>query len=477
MVFIDKQTITDSSISPKEEVLSPSESEIHAPKLSVVNIAVIALSIAFTVIATILMFQLFYSLKGEKTAHDRFNSCVSAATQLMDASDDLTRDALLYSASGETKFLDSYLDELDSKRNRDKALEVLENEASNTKAAKELQEALDNSNKLARYELYAMRLTADSQGLFPMPERLAEVKLSEEDLPLSEQRKAELSKSMLLGSAYSALKQPIEKDVDECLESLVEELSEEESHYENQVEHLMILMFVAISGLFIVVLVAALVNWRLVLRPMKRHGKNLHDNELLDPIGAFEIQRVAHAYNEVYEENHRRTLLLEHEAQTDPLTGLLNHRSYDKLLTRYSSNIGLAIIDLDLFKEVNDKYGHKVGDEVLKKVAIAISYHFRTTDYACRIGGDEFAVVMTEIDESNHDIIAAKLDEIATKLADDSDGLPAITCSTGIAFMRESDNADNLYELADRALYEAKNEGRARYAFANESTTHGEKNS
>ena len=73
---------------------------------------------------------------------------------------------------------------------------------------------------------------------------------------------------------------------------------------------------------------------------------------------------------------------------------------------------------------------------------------------------------MTEIDESKHDVIAAKLDAVAEKLADTSDGLPAVTCSTGIAFTGAGVEVDNLYETADRALYEAKHSGRARYSFA-----------
>lgn len=458
----------------RDEKLAEAEKNIHAPSLRSVNVIALVLALAAAIFAAVSMSQLFAATEEEEAAHARFENCTSAASKLIEASDDLTHNSLLYVATGDPKFLDAYIEEIDGEKNRDKAVAVLEEEARGTKAASELADALASSNELAEYEFYAMRLTAEAYGLSPMPSRLAAVRISPEDAALSSEAKAELARSMLLGSAYTALKHPIQKSVVDCTEALTGALKNTEDTFERNVSALSIQLSVAVSIFLCVIAAFVILNWILVMRPMGRHRRNIRDNAPLDPMGAKEMQRVVYAYNDIYEENHRRTLLLRHEAQTDALTGLLNRGSYDKLMQRYTDNIGLAIVDLDNFKDVNDKYGHAVGDEILRKVAVAISYHFRTSDYTCRIGGDEFAIVMTEIDDSKMGVVAEKLDAIAAKLADTSDGLPAVTISTGIAFSSEEPGgATDLYIVADKALYAAKHAGRARYAFADEAGTPG----
>ena len=118
-----------------------------------------------------------------------------------------------------------------------------------------------------------------------------------------------------------------------------------------------------------------------------------------------------------------------------------------------------------LFKDVNDTYGHTVGDQLLQKVAAAIDYHFRATDYVCRIGGDEFAVILTEVTPQNRAIIEAKLKLIADDLRDTSDGLPVATLSAGIAFSSDIEPGENIYHAADKALYDAKHKGRDTHSF------------
>ncbi len=153
-------------------------------------------------------------------------------------------------------------------------------------------------------------------------------------------------------------------------------------------------------------------------------------------------------------------------ATHDSLTGVYNRAGYDLLLSRMDlDSTLLLLVDGDRFKQVNDSYGHEVGDRTLQKIARAISHSFRSDDSICRIGGDEFTVLMRNTGPAQYDLIRDRVKRINQELTDTSDGLPAITISVGIA--RGSDAADSteLYEQADRALYETKRNGRCGLTF------------
>ena len=85
--------------------------------------------------------------------------------------------------------------------------------------------------------------------------------------------------------------------------------------------------------------------------------------------------------------------------------------------------------------------------------------------YICRIGGDEFAVILTEMSHEMRTVVSTKIDNIFKDLTDSSDGLPSITLSVGIAFSASLPSGENIYHAADKALYEAKHNGRNRYVF------------
>ena len=127
------------------------------------------------------------------------------------------------------------------------------------------------------------------------------------------------------------------------------------------------------------------------------------------------------------------------------------------------------MLDIDKFKEINDEHGHSVGDQTLKTVAQIISSTFRSTDYAARIGGDEFAVVLSKCDEDEEKtklLIASKMTTLFRKLDEKSQTeIPLTTLSCGIAISKNGWN-ESLIEKADAALYEIKRSGRNGYKFA-----------
>lgn len=161
---------------------------------------------------------------------------------------------------------------------------------------------------------------------------------------------------------------------------------------------------------------------------------------------------------------------LQEASITDELTGLRNRRY---LMQRYheeferahrlGSHLGFFMLDLDHFKDVNDSYGHLFGDLVLKGVGRAIADTVREYDIACRYGGEEFAVVVSEMSRPDMMMLAERIREtIAVLNISDTHSRVRVTVSIGVAVLAEGDTPESLLRRADTALYHAKSEGRNR---------------
>lgn len=163
---------------------------------------------------------------------------------------------------------------------------------------------------------------------------------------------------------------------------------------------------------------------------------------------------------------------LEHQARTDFLTGIPNRRHFLDLADlelararRYGRPFSVLMLDLDLFKSVNDRYGHRVGDLALQKVVEVCRQALREVDVIGRLGGEEFGIMLPETDAEQAMQVA---DRVRQSIAAASVPLPqggsvCITTSIGVATYTEADpDFDGVLTRADRALYEAKRTGRDR---------------
>jgi diguanylate cyclase (GGDEF)-like protein len=166
---------------------------------------------------------------------------------------------------------------------------------------------------------------------------------------------------------------------------------------------------------------------------------------------------------------HRSSLVrqLQTAATTDDRTGLLNAGAWRELASqqlarcvRANSPTALLLIDLDHFKSVNDTYGHLAGDAVLSMVGQALKHELRGHDAVGRYGGEEFAVLLTEVDATSAVDIA---DRVRARIAGirPGDGI-RVTASIGLALRRSSGTLNDLLANADTALYRAKAAGRDR---------------
>lgn len=174
---------------------------------------------------------------------------------------------------------------------------------------------------------------------------------------------------------------------------------------------------------------------------------------------------------EAYSEQVQEQLRTERSrALTDMLTQLPNREAWQQRLQleferfrRYRHPITLAVLDIDHFKKVNDSFGHKAGDRVIQLVAKALCDRLRSTDFVARYGGEEFVMLLPETDV---DVAHKVIEDLRLHIA----GLPfhfqnqpvAITISAGLVPFSSSDSPEELFDLGDKALYRAKNEGRNR---------------
>jgi diguanylate cyclase (GGDEF)-like protein len=164
----------------------------------------------------------------------------------------------------------------------------------------------------------------------------------------------------------------------------------------------------------------------------------------------------------ILEYDELKTLQL--NAVTDPLTGLYNRRlfseTFEKELNRtrrYGSQLGLVILDLHRFKEVNDKHGHPRGDDVLRAAATTLKKALRTSDSAFRIGGDEFALLLPQTDADQALALSRRVETVFAEVLHDLPLSVSVNMDHGIAiFPHDGEQADQLIRVADERLYRLK---------------------
>ena len=442
----------------------------RAPRMRMINAVAIIIAAILSLIAVRNVTNILATASLTADADQVFEESMDAAMDLQRASDYLTTQARMYVTTGDRSFLDNYIRELRVRDQRGEALKTVKAnvDVGGEQSVKELQEAYDLSEELARQELYHMHLAASSWDASDLPTSVTEQELSAADEALSPEQKRSKATRFMLGDKHLGYRNEIGKGVRRCTNALLVGLQTKRDAVLGQLrQQLNTMQAVVLTILVILVLVIVAVIF-LILWPVASFASDVERDEPLTDSGARELSILVRAYNEMYRENHERTARLQHAAERDPLTGLLNRGAYDTLLAERQDRLALLLLDVDLFKEVNDSYGHDLGDAVLRKVASSLTQSFRSTDYACRIGGDEFAVIMTDVDEDVRPVIERKIRSVTELLQDTRDGLPAITLSIGVALSEQVEDSTHLYRAADKALYAVKRDGRSGYRFYEE---------
>ena len=432
--------------------------------------AVCAILILITVIVSILLLlavrdtNLVY--KDLEEASVNYVACEHAANQMKEGSNYLTLQVRRFAATQNLEYASRYFQEANVTKRRENAVETLESMSGGESVY--LKQSLAYSNELMGLEYYIMKLVFEAEGYeyegdFAIVETVA---LAEVDAALSPQEKVERATELAYGQEYMDYVDLIEGNVTKCKESLISSIEGVQSTSAERLELLLFQQQLITALLLISTLAGILSIVMLVLRPVRSYTVSINEGSSLSATGARELRYLAGAYNEMYDENLKSHDTLRRKAEHDHLTGLYNRGVFERLLEIYSNEpYALLLIDVDYFKSVNDSLGHDGGDAVLKKISELLGNAFRTTDYPCRIGGDEFAVIMTEVDESLAHVVEAKVKGVVEGLADTSDGLPVITLSVGAAFNDGTLSGETVFKNADQALYVVKEAGRNGFRF------------
>lgn len=390
-----------------------------------------------------------------------------AAIELMNASDFLTEKVQRFSVTGDTHFLNDYFQEAFTANHREEALTRMSAGTASEGAVNELKTAMSWSLELMNTEYYAMKLVIEAIGIREYPEILKSVELTEADKALSAEEKMSLASFMVHDDEYYRQKTLIRNSMEASLDELEKMAYEEDAaslhNLSREVGIVRVIILLQAIGIIIMVALTTILGIHPVLNAVDR----IKEDSPIPEGGAVEFRYLAKAYNKMYSAYKKSLEKLNFKASHDELTGVYNRAGYDLLISSVDlSNTFMLLFDVDDFKHINDSQGHGVGDEAIRKVARVLRDNFRTDDYVCRIGGDEFVVLMNHAPKKVSGLVAHKIKQINRELSDTSDGLPAYTVSVGIAHGSDATDVGNLFARCDNALYESKSRGKHTYTFA-----------
>lgn len=443
--------------------MEPQEKKRNVRGVSVrsANLAMIVLSTLLYAALLAVSFHVDREYKEMKAATDLYIACQEDAALVSAGSDYLTEQVRLFVVTLNPEYMENYFHEIHVDRRRDLALEQLSDKATEN-AKTYLSQALERSNQLMELEIYAMRLVAEAQGISGLPQEVDETELFPGHKVLSDEEKVELARDKVFGEEYLAKKSLVNDNVTAFINDIMSATQYSQETSTADLSRAMTTQRVVFSLLFLQNVFIFVMIIFLIVKPLQVYVKCIKEDKSMEVTGAYEFKYLALTYNDIHELNATNEILLRHQSEHDALTGILNRGAFDqvrKVLHAKPRPIALLLVDVDLFKQVNDGYGHETGDKVLKKVAHMLEENFRASDFPARIGGDEFAVIMDEVGPEKQTIISQKMQEMNRQLARPRDGLPSVSISVGGAFSPDG-FTDELYRRADAALHTVKTNGR-----------------
>ena len=445
-------------------MVNPTKGKTRGFRLRLWNYVMIAAALLAALLLLLSAIRATGQYRALQQDTERYISAQQAANDMQQGSDYLMRQVRLFTVSPGLESVRLYFEEANVTQRRENAIALIQEQSEEPAALACLETALSESIELMQREYHAMRLMFDVYGeesaLPDFPE-VAAWPLTEEEHKLSAEEKKQQAQELVFGPAYRESKAKIDENVRQCTALLEATTRENQRNSAAEMERLLRHQQLLIAAMMLIVLSIAVVTAVMLIYPLLRAVEHVKAADRMPVTGAYEMRFLAESYNEMFEDTKRHREELSYEATHDALTGLLNRKAYEQAMADLGQqNAALIIVDVDAFKQINDTHGHAIGDAVLKTVARVLSESFRSDDCVCRIGGDEFVVLMRNATSDLRDMVANKIAQVRERLSRSLDGLPDVTLSIGAAFQDRKDPKGTLFQDADEALYRVKGKGR-----------------
>lgn len=436
--------------------------EVSIKKVS--KIGVIMTLVSVIVISSFIVWNQRQFLNMQ-VAMDRYTECELATQDITKSLDTLTENARLYVATSDRNYMKLYCEEVEVSRRREHAMKKINKWFENTDAMVYLNSTTTQIDNLKELEIHAIKLAAEANQVDEdlLSDTVKKYRISKAEQSLNREEKMNYANELINGANYRGIRSNIMRMVNNASANIIMSTTSSLDSAKERYHQSFYAVNISVGILLIFLLASSFTTYKLILIPIEKYKENIVNGEELSEAGVSELRTLAKTYNQIYQEKKENESLLRHEAEHDALTGLYNRRSFSKLLHLYEKgklSFGLALVDIDIFKKINDNYGHEIGDQIIKKVAFLLEENFRSVDFPCRIGGDEFAVLMVETSSEAYKTLEEKIYEINRMLSNPEDGLPPTSLSVGIAFSDSQHPVKNIYKNADDALYDVKEHGR-----------------
>lgn len=434
--------------------------------LSLKLLSVVIASFVFIISAALVASLVLISNENKKVSQATANyiAMKQASTDVQVASDYLTSQVRLFVANYDKKYMDSYFVEANVTKRRENALETIHQLAIHSARHEEIHSnisiAVAESMDLMNLEFYAMKLICVDQSISyaDYPE-VANANI--ESVP-PENRKSE-ALNAVLGKEYMQQKEIIIEHVNIAFTIIDEEISDNVKTASIHLNNVIVsqAIIAGVNIIFAISIVLILIFF--IIKPMDVAFHAIDSNDEISAYGTREFNYIVDAYNDVRSQNEKVKERLTYEAEHDKLTNLYNRTGYVSLYKRMRlDKVLYLLIDADGFKEINDKYGHDIGDKVLIRIAECLDRIFSEDNaFVFRIGGDEFSVLIENADKTIDETIVERCERINEELSVSKGRVPAISLSIGIAHGDEDDTTDTLFKKADRVLYKVKQTGKS----------------
>ncbi|MBQ8093559.1 MAG: GGDEF domain-containing protein [Clostridia bacterium] len=356
-----------------------------------------------------------------------------------------------------------YSNELETSEMKRANPTLLENTVEDETARLHLISIADLRRQLMEEQCYAIRLVMQANGVDPQNRFVyfRDVKLSGSDLRHMPDEQRWIARQRLFGESYNSLLIQMERQIALFKQRMMVVIEN------SQLENSEALLSGMKSGrqlvliMFGILLASMIFMLAFVVQPIYRLIFEIRYGTFAEVKGADEIRYLASTYNHFRGQMDNVKLKLSYEASHDALTGLYNRSAYDEYSQlNQKRGIALILIDVDLFKRINDEFGHEAGDRVLTRVGKVLKRTFRESDKVFRVGGDEFAIILVGVASSRVNVLRDKIADAAKILSEPEKDTPGVTLSVGVAFSDQVNDRRELFKAADRALYMIKRNGR-----------------